>query len=124
VFFYFVQLNFSTSGSKTVHVTQLNTTSPFVLKSPPFPVQSIQVFSVVAGTTTCNNVSLTGSSTGTPADVSATFNASTGTNYVVAVKYSTSSIAGSAAPNPTTQQYTYATTGVAGSTQTLNLVKK
>jgi uncharacterized repeat protein (TIGR01451 family) len=124
VFFYFVQLNFSTSGSKTVHVTQLNTTSPFVLKSPPFPAQSIQVFSVVAGTTTCNNVSLTGSSTGTPADVSATFNASTGTNYVVAVKYSTSSIAGSAAPNPTTQQYTYATTGVAGSTQTLNLVKK
>jgi hypothetical protein len=124
VFFYFVQLTFSTSGSKTVTVTQANTTLNNVVASPLFPVQSIQVFSVVPGTTTCNNVSLTGSSTGNPAAASATFNASATTTYVVAVKYSTSSIGGSPAPNPTTQQYTYATQNVANSSQSLNLVKK
>jgi hypothetical protein len=47
----------------------------------------------------------------------------TGTFYI-GIKYDSASVIGQPAPSPTTVTYTFATTGVSGSTDSLTLVKK
>jgi hypothetical protein len=52
------------------------------------------------------------------------FNAPTAGTYIISIKYDSKSIAGLTAPSPgTTVHYNFATTGVAGSTQGLDLIK-
>ena len=49
----------------------------------------------------------------------------TGTGqFYIGIKYDASSVKGATAPSPTTVHYTFAMTGVAGSEQSLDLVKK
>jgi Prealbumin-like fold domain len=56
-------------------------------------------------------------------DVTVRFNAPAGT-YFIGIKYTTGTVVGQTAPNPSTVHYTFETTGVAGSNQGLDLVKK
>ena len=60
----------------------------------------------------------------TTGTVTVTFNAPTPGTYYIAIKFSTSSVTGKTAPTPSTVGYTYSTTGVPGSTSSLNLVKR
>jgi len=121
VFFYYVIVHVSSSGSNTVAVAQsivgANTFTTLV------GIQSIKVFTAPA----CGSVSTTSTSIGNPSSASATFSASPG-DYVIQVKYSPSSLAGLKAPNPSTVNYQYVSmlngSTVPGSTQGIALVKK
>jgi len=53
-----------------------------------------------------------------------TFTASSPGTYIIGVKYSSSAVVGATAPNPSTVHYDFSTTGVASSTDGLDLVKK
>ena len=53
-----------------------------------------------------------------------TFNAPNAGIYYIGIKFQTSSVDGKTTPTPTTVGYSYSTTGVAGSTKGLNLVKQ
>ena len=56
--------------------------------------------------------------------VTVSFNAPVAGTYIIGIKYDSKSIAGHTAPSPTTTvHYDFATTGVAGSTQGLDLIK-
>jgi hypothetical protein len=56
--------------------------------------------------------------------VTVQFNAPTAGTYIISIKYDSKSIVGNPAPAPgTTVHYNFATTGVAGSTQGLDLIK-
>jgi len=56
--------------------------------------------------------------------VTISFNAPVAGTYILSVKYDSKSIAGLTAPGPaTTVHYDFATNGVAGSTQGLDLIK-
>ena len=57
--------------------------------------------------------------------VSVKFSATASGTYYIGIKYTPSNVIGESAPAPsTTVLYTFSTTGVLGSTSTLNLVKK
>ena len=60
----------------------------------------------------------------TTGTVTVTFNAPTAGIYYIGVKFQTKSVDGKTAPTPTTVGYSYSTTGVSGSAQGLNLVKR
>ena len=61
----------------------------------------------------------------TSGTVTVKFNASRAGTYYIAIKFTTTSVVGSTAPAPTTTvHYSYSTTGVAGSTNGLDLKKK
>jgi uncharacterized repeat protein (TIGR01451 family) len=111
VFFYWVKV----SGGGTYTITQTAT--------PPYKTFTMASGSAVfnASCTKLGSATLTqNSSTGT---VTVTFSG-TGTFYI-GIKYDASSVSGQAAPGGSgTIHYEYTTTGVAGSTQGLNLVKK
>jgi len=71
----------------------------------------------------CNSVSDTITQNTTTGAVTVNFNAPAGT-YIIGIKYDSKSIVGLTAPSPgTTVHYDFATTGVPGSTQGLDLIK-
>ena len=56
--------------------------------------------------------------------VTVSFNAPVAGTYIISIKYDSKSIVGLPAPSPTTTvHYDFATTGVAGSTNGLDLIK-
>ena len=72
----------------------------------------------------CNSLSETFTQNTTTGAVTVHFNAPTAGTYVIGIKYDSKSIVGDPAPSPgTTVHYVFATTGVAGSTQGLDLIK-
>ena len=109
VFFYWVKV----SGGGTYTITQSST--------PTFKTFNIASGSAVWDAN-CNKVgtsSITQAANGT---VTVTFTGS-GTFYI-GLKYDSGSVVGQPQPSPTTVHYTFSTTGVAGSTQGLDLKKK
>ena len=116
MFFYWVSVTVP-AGNNIVTITQTITTGNFTGK-----------FDFASGSnvfdSNCNSVSDTitqNSGTGT---VTVTFNAPTAGTYIIGIKYDSKSIAGDPAPSPaTTVHYDFATTGVPGSTQGLDLIK-
>jgi hypothetical protein len=110
VFFYWVKV----SGGGTYTITQSST--------PTF-----KPFSIASGSAVWNaNCSKVGSATisqnTTTGAVTVTFSG-TGTFYI-GLKYDSGSVKGELQPSPTTVHYTFGTSGVAGSTQGLDLKKK
>jgi hypothetical protein len=72
----------------------------------------------------CNSVSETITQNSTTGTVTVQFNAPTAGTYIIGIKYDSKSVAGATAPSPnTTVHYDFATTGVPGSTQGLDLIK-
>jgi len=76
-------------------------------------------------TSNCNTVHPTITQNPTTGAVTACWNAPTAGTYIIGIKYSASSVVGDPAPTgpPFTVHYDFATTGVPGSTQGLNLVR-
>jgi hypothetical protein len=119
VFYYWVKVT-APAGSNTFVVNQTITTGNFGT-----------LFAIASGSnvynSSCTNVHgrFTQSSiNNTSGTVTVTFNAATAGVYYIAVKFSTSSVTGKTAPNPTTVGYSYNTSGVPGSTSSLNLVRR
>jgi len=115
VFFYFVSVTVP-AGNNVVTVTQTITTGNFTGK---FDITSGQnVFN-----SNCTAVSSTIAQNAATGTVTVSFNAPVAGTYIISIKYDSKSIAGCNAPNPTTVHYDFATTGVPGSTQGLDLIK-
>jgi hypothetical protein len=118
VFFYWVKVT-AVAGSNTFTVNQSITTGNFST-----------LFTVASGSNaydqscaSARSVSITQSSNGSVVTVS--FNGgTTGGTFFIGIKFSTTNVVGKTAPNPSTVSYQYSTTGVAGSTSGLDLVKK
>ena len=119
VFYYWVRVT-AAAGSNTFVVNQSITTGNF---STLFAIASdSNVYS-----SSCGNVHATftqSSINATAGTVTATFNAPTAGTYYIGIKFSASSVTGKTAPTPGTVGYSYSTTGVPGSTDGLNVVKK
>jgi len=121
VFFYWVKVT-APAGNNTFVVNQSITTGNF---NTLFAIASgSNVFNSsctsVNGTFTQSDINNT--TTGT---VTVTFNATTAGIYYIGIKFSPSSVKNKTAPAPTTTvRYRFSTTGVPGSTQRLNLVKR
>jgi len=119
-FFYWVQLT-APAGSNTFVINQSITTANFQ-----------KLFSIASGSavfnSSCTKVQKAtftqSSTTGTTGTVTVTFTAPTAGTYTISVKFDGQSVAMQPAPNPTTVGYSFSTTNVAASTQSLNLVKK
>jgi hypothetical protein len=116
VFFYFVSVTVP-AGNNVVTVTQTITTGNFTGK---FDFASAQnVFD-----SNCNAVSSTIAQNANTGTVTVSFNAPVAGTYIISIKYDSKSIVGLPAPSPgTTVHYNFATTGVAGSTSGLDLIK-
>jgi len=119
VFFYWVKVT-APAGNNMFVVNQSITTGNFNT-----------LFAIASGSTvynsSCTNVHATftqSSINNTTGTVTVTFNAATAGTYYIAIKFSTTSVTGKTAPTPSTVGYTYSTTGVPGSTSSLNLVKR
>ena len=88
--------------------------------------QAGYIFGVASGSSvfnsSCAKVNGTITQSSATGAVGVTFTG-TGTFYI-GIKYDTSTVKGKPAPNPTTVHFDFATTGIAGSTQGLDLVKK
>jgi len=115
VFFYWVKFTAS-AGSNTVMITEAITSGNFG-----------GLFTWQAGSNVfdsdCNSQHASVSQVG--GTVSLTFNAMSAGTYVGLVKFSANSVKGAAAPSPgTTVHYQISTSGVANSTEDLDLVKK
>jgi hypothetical protein len=116
VFFYWVSVTVA-GGNNVVTITQ--TIQPGNTFTCKFNFASgSQVFD-----SRCNSVSDTITQDTGTGTVTVSFNAPAGT-YIIGIKYDSKSIVGCTAPNPTTVHYDFATTGVPGSTQTLDLIKQ
>jgi len=120
VFYYWVKVT-APAGNNTFVVNQSITTGNF---STLFGITS----GSVVYNSSCTNVhgtftqsSITNTTSGT---VTVKFKASTAGTYYIAIKFTTTGVAGQTAPAPTTVHYNYSTTGVPGSTNGLNLKKK
>jgi hypothetical protein len=116
VFFYWVKVTVP-AGNNSVTITQTITTGNFTC-----------LFDFASGSnvfdSNCNSVSETITQNPTTGTVTVNFNAPTAGTYIIGIKYDSKSIAGCTAPSPgTTVHYNFATTGVPGSTQGLDLVK-
>jgi hypothetical protein len=116
VFFYWVEVTVP-AGNNSVTITQTITTGNFT-----------GLFDFASGssvfTSNCNSLSETITQNTTTGAVTVQFNAPTAGTYIIGIKYDSKSIAGDPAPSPgTTVHYDFATTGVPGSTQGLDLVK-
>jgi len=119
VFYYWVRVT-AAAGSNTFVVNQSITTGSFSTLfgiASGSNVYSSSCSSVHAGFTQSSINSTTGT-------VTATFTAPAAGTYYIGIKFSLSSVTGKTAPTPTTVSYSYSTTGVPGSTNSLNLVKK
>jgi hypothetical protein len=116
VFFYWVSVT-APAGNNSFTITQTITTGNFTGK---FDIASgPNVFNA-----TCGSVSSTITQNPTTGAVTLQFNAPVAGTYILSVKYDSKSIAGLTAPSPTTTvHYDFATTGVAGSTQGIDLIK-
>jgi hypothetical protein len=119
VFYYWVKVT-APAGSNTFVVNQTITTGNFST-----------LFALASGSnvynSSCTNVHGTftqSSINGTTGTVTVTFNAPTAGVYYISIKFSTMSVMGKTAPNPSTVGYSYDTTGVPGSTSSLNLVRR
>jgi len=104
------------AGNNVFTVTETITTGNFT-----------GLFNIASGSnvfnSSCNSTSnnMTQAANGT---VTVSFNAPVAGTYIISIKYDSKSIAGLTAPSPgTTVHYDFATTGVAGSTQGLDLIK-
>jgi len=116
VFFYWVSVTVP-AGNNSVTITQTITTGNFTGK-----------FDFASGSnvfnSNCNSVSDTITQNPTTGAVTVTFNAPTAGTYIIGIKYDSKSIVGLPAPSPgTTVHYNFATTGVPGSTNGLDLLK-
>jgi hypothetical protein len=116
VFFYWVAVT-APAGNNTFTITQTITTGNFTGK-----------FGIASGpnvfNANCGSVSSTITQNPTTGAVTLQFNAPVAGTYILSVKYDSKSIAGLTAPSPTTTvHYDFATTGVAGSTQGIDLIK-
>jgi len=116
VFFYWVSVTVP-AGNNVVTVTQTITgVNTFTCK---FDFASAQnVFN-----SNCTAVSSTIAQNAATGTVTVSFNAPVAGTYIISIKYDSKSIVGCNAPNPTTVHYDFATTGVPGSTQGLDLIK-
>jgi hypothetical protein len=116
VFFYWVSVTVP-AGNNVVTVTQTITgVNTFTCK---FDFASAQnVFN-----SNCTAVSSTIAQNAATGTVTVSFNAPVAGTYIISIKYDSKSIVGCNAPNPTTVHYDFATTGVAGSTSGLDLIK-
>ena len=117
VFFYWVSVTVP-AGNNVVTVTQTITgVNTFTCK---FDFASAQnVFN-----SNCGSVSSTIAQNAGTGAVTVSFNAPVAGTYIISIKYDSKSIAGLTAPSPTTTvHYDFATTGVAGSTQGIDLIK-
>jgi len=119
VFFYWVRVS-ATAGSNTFVINQTITTGNFNT-----------LFAIASGSnvynSSCTNAHGTftqSSINGTTGTVTVTFNAATAGVYYIGVKFNTSSVIDKTAPNPTTVGYSYSTTGVANSTDSINLAER
>jgi hypothetical protein len=117
VFFYWVSVT-APAGSNSFTITQTITTGNFTGK---FGIASGSFVwgsnCVKVSTQTITQNTMTGA-------VTMMFNAPTAGTYIIGIKYSSMSIGGLPAPSPTTTvHYNFATTGVAGSTSGLDLIK-
>jgi hypothetical protein len=117
VFFYWVKVTVP-AGNNIVTITQTITTGNFTC-----------LFAFANGSnvfdSNCNSVSETITQNPTTGAVTVQFNAPTAGTYIIGIKYDSKSIAGCNAPSPTTTvHYNFATTGVPGSTQGLDLIKQ
>jgi hypothetical protein len=116
VFFYWVSVTVP-AGNNNVTITETITTGNFT-----------GLFNFTSGSSVfnsnCNSVSDTITQNPTTGAVTVTFNAPTAGTYIIGIKYDSKSIVGLPAPSPgTTVHYNFATTGVPGSTQGLDLIK-
>ena len=116
MFFYWVKVT-AAQGSNTATITQTITTGNFSC-----------LFAIANGSnvfdSNCNSVSETITQNPTTGTVTVQFTAPTAGTYIIGIKYDSHSIAGCNAPGPaTTVHYNFATTGVPGSTQGLDLIK-
>ena len=117
VFFYWVAVTLPAGNNQSVTLTQTITSGNFTGK-----------FAFASGSnvfdSNCNSLSetITQDSTGA---VTVQFNAPTAGTYIIGIKYDSKSIAGLTAPTGNGNvHYNFATTGVPGSTQGLDLVKQ
>jgi hypothetical protein len=110
VFFYWVKVTGGGSYTITQTVSQTGYVIPFASGSFVYDSSCTKLTSAtVTQNTTSGAVTATFTGTGT---------------FYIGIKYDPTALKGKAAPNPSTVTYTFATTGVAGSTQGLSLVKK
>jgi hypothetical protein len=116
VFFYWEKVTVP-AGSNTFTITETITTGNF---TTPFALANggNNVFN-----SSCNALSETITQNPTTGTVTVQFNAPTAGTYIISLKYDAGSVKGATAPSPTTVHYDFSTTGVAGSTQGLDLIK-
>ena len=116
VFFYWVRVTVP-AGNNSFTITQTITTGNFTGK---FDFASAQnVFN-----SNCTAVSSTITQNPNTGTVTVSFNAPVAGTYIISIKYDSKSIVGLPAPSPTTTvHYDFATTGVAGSSSGLDLIK-
>ena len=118
-FNYWVKVT-AAAGSNTFVINQSITTGNF---STQFALTSGSA--VYDGSCKATKATFTQSSTsGTTSTVTVKFNAASAGTYYIQVKFISSNLSGQAGPTPSTVGYSFSTTGVSGSTQSLNLVKK
>jgi uncharacterized repeat protein (TIGR01451 family) len=113
VMFYWVKVT-AAAGSNTFTITQIQSTTS-------------NAFTVASGSQAYNSGCTALSTTVTQATngtVTVVFNAPSAGTYYIGIKYSPKSVAGETAPSPSTVTYTFSTSGVTGSTSTVNLVKQ
>jgi hypothetical protein len=117
VFFYWVTVTATVTGTNTFTIDQAITTSNF---DSHFFSQANGSFVYSSG---CTKI---GSSINTSSGITTvTFQGVAGTTYIIGVKYDATSVKGFTAPSPgTTVHYTFTLTGFPSSTEGLDLVKK
>jgi hypothetical protein len=115
VFFYWVKVT-AVAGANMFTINQAITTGNY---DSHFFSQASGSFVWTSG---CTKVNSTISTSGGVTTIS--FNASSAGTYIIGVKYDSKSVEGFPVPTPTTVHYTFATAGVPGSPQGLDLVKK
>src|SRR5262249_19047118 len=122
VFFYWVKVDVTSTGSKTYKIDQSITTGNF---STFFGVAS----GSAAFSPSCNklNTQISSALVNGKWVTHVTFNATNSTGlgtYFIGIKYSTAAVKGKTAPSPTTVHYEFSTEGVNNSTDGLDLKKK
>jgi uncharacterized repeat protein (TIGR01451 family) len=118
VFFYWVRLTNVPAGTQTFTITQAITTGNY----------DSHYFNTAAGsfayTASCGKAA-SQTVTQSGATTTVTFNAGSGGTFIIGIKYDTGSIVGFTAPAPTTTvHYDFSMTGVPGSTNGIDVIKK
>ena len=116
VFFYWVKVTNVPAGNNMFTITEMITTGNFT-RLFDLASQGGNVFN-----SNCTSVHPNITQNPTTGDVTAQFTAPTAGTYIISIKYNANSVVGQPAPTPgTTVHYDFATTGVALSTQGLDL---